>query len=94
MGFLQHQHARASPALKAHAVLAAAAENFHSKPLALITYPLRSKIKLGAKAGAKVQNFGAIMTMIDNMVGILGQEQGEDDKQKGYCEAEFDKSGR
>merc|ERR1719217_1531057 len=30
--------------------------------------------------------------MIDNMVVILGDEQGDDDKSKEYCEAEFEKS--
>merc|ERR1719231_1908951 len=30
--------------------------------------------------------------MIDDMVSILKTEQGEDDKKKEYCEAEFDKA--
>merc|ERR1719456_542522 len=30
--------------------------------------------------------------MIDEMVGVLGEEQVSDDKKKEYCEAEFDTS--
>jgi len=41
----------------------------------------------GKKAG-----FEKIVAMMDNMVTLLGKEQVEDEKQKEYCEAEFEKS--
>jgi len=93
VGFLQAKQGKASALTKAQTILSAAALKFDSKPLALISFSMRSKIKLAAKTGVKAQNFGMIMNMIDNMVKILGEEQDEDDKHKEYCEAEFDKSG-
>jgi len=42
---------------------------------------------LGKKAG-----FEKIIKMIDDMVVLLGEEQKNDDKEKEFCEAEFDKS--
>jgi len=93
VGFLQAKQGKASALTKAQTILSAAALKFDSKPLALISFSMRSKIKLAAKTGVKAQNFGMIMNMIDNMVKILGEEQAEDDKHKEYCEAEFDKSG-
>merc|ERR1719352_708851 len=41
----------------------------------------------GKKAG-----FEKIVAMMDNMVTLLGKEQKEDEKQKEYCEAEFETS--
>jgi len=93
VGFLQAKQGKASALTKAQTILSAAALKFDSKPLALISFSMRSKIKLAAKTGVKAQNFGMIMNMIDNMVKILGEEQDEDDKHKEYCEAELDKSG-
>merc|ERR1719428_2575424 len=40
----------------------------------------------------KTQNFGEIIKAIDEMVTILGKEQKEDDKQKGWCQDELDKA--
>merc|ERR1719199_1906353 len=53
---------------------------------------MRSKLRLAAKTGAKAQNFGMIMKMIDQMLAILKREQGDDDKEYEYCEAELEKS--
>merc|ERR550514_1547151 len=44
------------------------------------------------KLKTKTQNFNMIMGMIDNMVKILGDEQGDDDKHKDYCDAELAKA--
>merc|ERR1719487_607511 len=41
--------------------------------------------------GKKV-GFEKVIAMIDDMVGVLTTEQGEDDKKKEYCSAEFDKA--
>jgi len=40
--------------------------------------------------GKKV-SFDKVLTMIDSMVELLGQEQASDDKKKAYCESELDK---
>merc|ERR1719335_1631654 len=70
-------------------MIAGAAQTYKSQPLSLIAYSMQVQIKLGAKA----HNFNQILGMIDNMVKILAQEQGDDDKHKEYCEKEFDKAG-
>merc|ERR1719298_299136 len=44
-----------------------------------------------ALAGKKV-GFEKIIKMMDDMVVLLGKEQKDDDEQKDYCEAEFEKS--
>merc|ERR1719181_2647157 len=44
-----------------------------------------------ALKGKKV-GFEKIVAMMDNMVTLLGKEQKEDEEQKEYCEAEFEKS--
>jgi len=42
-----------------------------------------------ALSGKKV-SFDKVIKMIDNMVGILGKEQADDDNKKEYCEKQFD----
>jgi len=37
-------------------------------------------------------NFDKVIKMIDDMVGLLGKEQKDDDDKKAYCEAELDKT--
>jgi septal ring factor EnvC (AmiA/AmiB activator) len=44
-----------------------------------------------ALSGKKV-GFEKVITMIDNMVGNLKTEQGEDDSKKDYCESSLDKA--
>jgi len=44
-----------------------------------------------ALSGKKV-NFEKVVKLIDNMVGILGQEQVDDDSKKDYCERQLDTS--
>merc|ERR1719201_991243 len=44
-----------------------------------------------ALAGKKV-GFEKIIKMMDDMVVLLGKEQKDDEEQKAYCEAEFEKS--
>merc|ERR1719265_81863 len=95
VGFLQARHKKASKMVKAQAVFELAASKFHSTPLALISYTMRTKLRVAAKTGVQEQtmNFDMIMKMIDQMLGILDREQAEDDKSHGYCEAELEKSG-
>merc|ERR1719199_2332044 len=86
VGFLQTKHNKASPLQKVQAILAGAAQTYRSQPLALISYSVSTQLKL------KTTNFKMINEMIDNMMVILGNEQGDDDKSKGYCEGEFEKA--
>merc|ERR1740138_1254586 len=47
-------------------------------------------IALTLRGGTK--SFDKVIAMIDEMVGILGEEQASDDKKKAYCLAELDKA--
>ena len=38
--------------------------------------------------------FEKIIKMMDDMVVLLGKEQKDDEEQKAYCEAEFEKSAK
>jgi len=40
----------------------------------------------------KSKSFDKVLTMIDEMVALLGREQGDDDDKKAYCEANLDKT--
>jgi len=40
----------------------------------------------------KTKSFDKVLTMIDEMVTLLGKEQGDDDDKKAYCEANLDKA--
>jgi len=88
--FLQKRNAKASPLQKAQAIIAGAVSRSHSQPLALLQYSISAQLKLAQKG--KVTNFGMILEMVDNMLVILGDEQGDDDKSKDYCTAELEKS--
>merc|ERR1711962_348054 len=46
---------------------------------------------MGALNGKKV-DFSKVLKMIDDMVGVLGQEQKDDDEHRDYCTKEFDVS--
>merc|ERR1719253_586554 len=84
MGFLQKK-ASLSATLKARHMLtqlAKAAPSSHASQLDLIAYALKSK-----KA-----DFSKVLAMIDNMVTLLGKEQGDDDAQKSMCDKDFEES--
>merc|ERR1719267_20374 len=53
-------------------------------------YTMRSKLRLQSKGG--VENFSEVIKMIDEMVALLGKHQKDDEKQKAWCEDEFDKA--
>merc|ERR1719160_380822 len=90
MGFLQRSDSVASRAQKAQTVLATAAQKYHSQPLDLLLFTLNSKLKLSAKGRA--QGMEGVIKMIDDMVVLLGKDQADDEKQKGYCEDELEKA--
>jgi len=85
VGFLQKGDAKAIRARKAQALLSRVAVNAKDTHLNLLLYTLGSKLKLKSAGG-----FDEVTKMIDDMVVLLGKQQKEDEKQKAYCEAEFD----
>merc|ERR1719236_805 len=86
VGFLQKGDSKASRAQKAQALLAGIAGKAKDVHLNLMLFTMNSKLKL--KSGA----FEEVKKMIDDMVVLLGKQQKEDEKQKAYCEDEFDKA--
>merc|ERR1719399_853793 len=50
-------------------------------------YTLTSKLKTRSTGG-----FDDVVKMIDDMVVLLGKQQADDEKQKTYCEDEFEKA--
>lgn len=90
VGFLQQTNRRASRAHRAQALIAEIARQFHSPQLKVILYSMNSKLKLQNKG--KVQKFEEIIKMVDEMVAVLGKEQANDEKQKSWCEDEFEKA--
>merc|ERR1719311_420540 len=56
----------------------------------LLLFTLRSKLRIKQRQGVK--QFEEIVKMIDDMVVLLGKQQAENDKQKSWCEDEFEKS--
>jgi len=87
VGFLQHGDAKASRARKAQAIIAGLAGKTKNVQLNLMLYTFSSKLKLKSTGG-----FDDVIKMIDDMVVLLGKQQTEDEKQKTYCEDEFDKA--
>jgi len=51
----------------------------------------RMELVMLALTGKSV-GFGKVLKMIDEMVALLGTEQGDDDAKKAYCEASLDKT--
>merc|ERR1719217_519699 len=87
VGFLQHGDAKASRARKAQAIIAGLAGKTKNVHLNLMLYTFSSKLKLKSTGG-----FDDVIKMIDDMVVLLGKQQTEDEKQKTYCEDEFEKA--
>jgi predicted nucleic acid-binding Zn-ribbon protein len=87
LGFLQHSDTKADRAHKAKAILAVTAAKAKDTHLNLILYTMRSKLKIQGRGG-----FDEVIKMIDDMVVLLGKQQKEDEKQKTYCEDEFEKA--
>jgi len=83
MGFLQ-KSAKSSNVLRAKGMLVSLAQvsRSHQTQLSLIASALKSKSV----------DFSKITEQIDGMVDVLGKEQADDDSQKDFCDAEFEKS--
>jgi len=86
--FLQKGGSKASMLQKVQGLIAAGSK-FRTPQLSLLLFSLKSKL---LKASQGSQNFDEIVKMIDGMVTLLGKENGEDAKQRDWCEAEFEKS--
>merc|ERR1719158_507433 len=87
VGFLQSRDAKASRARKAQALIAGIAGKSKDTHLNLILYTLTTKLKLKSSGAFDEDN-----KMIDDMIVLLGKQQKEDEKQKAYCEDEFEKA--
>jgi chromosome segregation ATPase len=87
VAFLQKGDATASRTRKAEALLAGVAAKRKDVRLSLLLYTLGSKLKMKSTGG-----FDDVTKMIDDMIVLLGKQQTEDEKQKAYCEGEFDKA--
>jgi len=87
VGFLQKADAKATRTSKAQAILAGVAGKAKDVRVNLLLYTLGSKLKMKSTGG-----FDDVIKMIDDMVVLLGKQQTEDEKQKAYCEDEFDKA--
>jgi len=70
--------------------LLAAGSKFRSPQLKLLLFNLKSKIRMSQRQ--QVQNFDEIIKMVDGMVVVLTKEGADDEKQKAWCEGEFEKS--
>merc|ERR1719198_2805518 len=82
MGFMQKKSGL-SVSLKARSMVQQLAKSSaNADALNLIAYALKSK-----KA-----DFSKVLAMIDNMVTLLGKEQGDDDAQKSMCDKDFEES--
>merc|ERR1719512_293906 len=49
-------------------------------------------LMLALSGNAKSGTFDKVIKLIDNMVSLLGKEQGDDDSKKEYCARQFDES--
>lgn len=95
MGFLQANKAPSDRLAKAEAMISDLARNFHLKKLNLISYAMKTQLRVAQKG--KVLNkgavdFSAITKMIDDMVGVLEAESKDDEKHKVWCTGEFETS--
>jgi len=87
--FLQKGGSKSSRLQKVQGLLAAGSK-FRSPQLSLLLFSLKSKIRMGQRQN--IQKFDEIIKMVDDMVTLLGKETAEDEKQKAWCESEFEKS--
>merc|ERR1719265_684768 len=87
--FLQKAGKKTTVLQKVQGLLAAGSK-FRSPQLSLLLFSLRSKLRMKQREGS--MKFDEIVKMIDDMAALLGKEQGEDEKQKTWCEDEFEKS--
>jgi hypothetical protein len=89
MSFLQKNVKPASGMSKALAILSSPTMNNNVRPMGLMLFSLKSKLK---SRGAV--DFSEIFKMIDEMIEVLSKENKDDAAQKDFCVAELDKTER
>jgi len=89
--FLQRSAHKASRITHAQAILAETASKRKSPMMNLMLLSLNSKLKRHTRGRSK-GNFDEISKMIEDMIGVLGKETVEDEKQKEWCQTEFDEA--
>jgi septal ring factor EnvC (AmiA/AmiB activator) len=89
LGLLQKGNDRSTRIQKTLGMLSSSTR-FRSPQMGNLLFTLRSKLRIKQRQGVK--QFEEIVKMIDDMVSLLGKQQAEDDKQKKWCEDEFEKS--
>merc|ERR1719271_1958420 len=57
-------------------------------------YMARSKLNLQTRGQQQAPSFGNITGMVDDMIDLEAEEQGDDDHQKPWCNGEFQKEDR
>merc|ERR550514_2632869 len=96
-GFLQQrdsENSRARSMAKVQALLAGVEQSrVHSKRMDIMLYMIRSKLKLLARS-KQAPDFGNITGMVDGMIVLEEEEQQGDDKQKPWCNGEFEQEDR
>jgi len=86
-GFLQGKDMMPTDRLRKAVGIIASAAQFHRSPkLDFLTLSMKSKLKHAAKGAV---DFGAILKMIDEMVGVLEAEETDDTKHKEWCTSEL-----
>merc|ERR1719272_2092711 len=89
-GFLQGKDMAPVDRLrKAQGIIASAAEFHRSPKLDFLSLSLKSQVK---HAAAGAVDFGAILKMVDEMVGVLTAEESDDAKHKDWCTSELSSS--
>ena len=63
----------------------------HSTESGLMLFTLKSKLRRSSRSGAH-GGFESVTKMIDDLVGVEAKEQETDDKEKPWCNGEFEKS--
>jgi len=89
MSFLQKNVKPAVGMKKALAILSSPTLNNKARPIGLMLFSLKSKLK---SKGAV--DFSEIFKMIDEMIEVLTKENKDDAAQKDFCVAELDKTER
>jgi len=95
MSFLQKAVKPANGLNKALAILSSPALNNKVRPIGLLLFTVKSKLRLASKDSlAGAVDFSAIFKMIDEMIAVLTKENKDDAAQKDFCVAELDKTER
>jgi len=95
MSLLQRSSRSASPIKRAASIMAQVSQKplVHSAESGLLLFALKSKLKRSSRSGSH-GGFEAVTKMIDDLVVVEAKEQETDDKEKPWCNGEFEKADR